>query len=84
MKWLRYADPLFLFDFYDANGRPDHQKWMGAVVVAAVVYCQLANKPLDTSTVIVLGAIGFGPRMFGLYLRGRFPSASTREPEVKP
>lgn len=81
MSWLRYLNPLYLFDFYDANGRPDHQKWMAAAVVAGVFYCQLASKPLDTMTVIVLGAIGFGPRLFGMFLRGRFPSAGAGEPK---
>lgn len=71
MRWARYLDPFFVLDFYDPTGRPDHQKLMTAAIVGSVVWAQLAGRPFGTATVIVLGAIGFGPRMFGLFLRSR-------------
>ena len=75
-RW-RYVDPLYVLDFYDANGRPDHQKWMAAAVVAGVFWCQAIGKPLDATTVIALGAIGFGPRLFGMFLRAGKWNTST-------
>ena len=78
-RW-RWLDPLYVLDFYDSSGRPDHQKLMAAAVVAGVFWCQATGKPLDTATVIVLGAIGFGPRIFTIFLRGKFPPSS--EPKL--
>ena len=75
-RW-QWLNPLFLFDFLDVNGRPDHQKIMAAAVVAGVFWCQASGKPLDTTTVIALGAIGFGPRLFGMFLRTGKWNAST-------
>lgn len=75
-RW-RWLDPLYVLDFYDANGRPDHQKIMAAAVVAGVFWCQATGKPLDTTTVIALGAIGFGPRLFGMFLRAGKWNTST-------
>jgi len=76
-RW-RWLDPLYVLDFYDASGNPDHQKIMAAVVVAGVFWCQASGKPLDTTTVIALGAIGFGPRLFGMFLRAGKWSATTQ------
>lgn len=84
MSGWRYLNPLYLLDFVDSTGRPDHQKIMAAVVVAGVFWCQATGKPLDTATVIVLGAIGFGPRIFTLFLRGKFPAIAARDEAPKP
>lgn len=82
MKWYRYADPLWLLDVYDRDGRPDAQKILPYIVVLGTLVLHAKGHPLDTATVIVLGAIAFGPRMFGLFLRGRFPAA--RDEATKP
>lgn len=78
-RW-RWANPLYLLDFLDSTGKPDHQKLMAAAVVAGVFWCQVHKEPLDTMNVIVLGAIGFGPRIFTIFLRGKFPPSS--EPKL--
>lgn len=77
MSGWRYLNPLYLLDFVDATGRPDHQKIVAAAVVAGVFWCQLAGKPLDATNTIALGAIGFGPRVFGMFLRTGKWSATT-------
>lgn len=79
-RW-RYVDPLWLLDVYDVTGKPDAQKILPYIVVLGTLWLHAKSHPLDTATVIVLGAIAFGPRMFGLFLRGRFPAAGAGEPK---
>lgn len=80
IRW-RFVDPLWLLDVYDSSGKPDAQKILPYIVVLGTLVLHAKGHPLDTATVIVLGAIAFGPRMFGLFLRGRFPATGT---EPKP
>jgi len=79
-RW-HYLDPLWLIDLYDAQGKPDAQKILPYVVVGGTLWLQAKGHQLDTATIVVLGAIAFGPRMFGLFLRGKFPAARDEVPK---
>lgn len=73
-------NPLSWLDLRDARGKPDHQKVMPTILVFAAIALHAVSRPFGGMELVVLGALCFGPRMFGLYLRranitlGRPPS----------
>lgn len=62
-------DPLYWLDLRDAKGRPDHQKIIPLVVIIAAIVFHAVHNPFAWWELVVLGAIAFGPRMYGLFLR---------------
>jgi hypothetical protein len=66
---MRWYDPLYWLDLRDRDGRPDHQKIVPFVVILAAIVLHAVGQPFAWWELVVLGAIAFGPRMYGLFLR---------------
>lgn len=62
-------DPLYWLDCRDRFGRPDSQKILPIILFFAALVFHWFAKPLPPLTLTILGAIAFGPRMYGLYLK---------------
>lgn len=62
-------NPLDLFDLRDATGKVDNQKIVPLLfLVAAVVFHAIGNR-FAWWELVILSAVAFGPRMYGLFLR---------------
>lgn len=74
MKWLYYW-----LDLCDSRGKPDNQKILPLVVVIAALVANFVHNPFSVTALIVLGAIAFGPRVYGLFLRYGLNSSAINE-----
>jgi hypothetical protein len=76
MTWRRWHPIHRLYYWLDlyAYGKPDipdHNKVMSTVVVSGFLIGHFTGHPFSVQMTIALGAISFGPRIFGQFLHGR-------------
>lgn len=63
------VDPYYWLDLYDRTNRPDHQKIAAFTLLIAAIVFHALGKAFTWWELVILGAIAFGPRMYGLFLR---------------
>ena len=56
---------------YQKPNVPDHNKVMSTTVVIAFLVGHFTGHPFSVQMTLTLGAIGFGPRVFSQFLKGR-------------
>jgi len=64
---------LELLDLYDRGGRISHKKLLPLILFFAAILFQAIGKQFDSTVLLILGAIAFGPRMYGLIVDARRP-----------
>jgi hypothetical protein len=72
-RWHPAHRLYYWLDLY-AYGKPDipdHNKVMSTVVVFGFLIGHFTGHPFSVQMTVALGAISFGPRIFGQFLHGR-------------